>query len=210
MTVTGLCFRSKLPKKPVSRPKAAGSPAGIIIVFYFSLMPPVFEFPKEPRPLSTQANKNHFFSLWFRRVLLFVSLISFIALVTGNILWQSINQKTTKISEKKSSGLKTNHPNNVSQAVNLPPLLVSLKGNKGIRMARVQVNLQVSRSSVKKEILSNKKATQKHLLILLSGQQSQDMKNKKSYFENQLLSWMNAFLSKGSVNKVTIQTTLLN
>ena len=96
------------------------------------------------------------------------------------------------------------------QAVNLPPLLVSLKGDSGIRMARVHVNLEVNHLSAKKEILSNKQATQKHLLILLSGRKSRDMKNKKSYFENQLLSWMNAFLSRGSVNKVTIQTTLLN
>ena len=210
MTTTSLYFRSKLLKKPVSLPKAAESPAGMIIVFYLGLMPPIFEFSKESKPLSNQSNRNHFFSLWFRRVLFFVSLISLIALVAGNILWQSINQKTTEVSEKKSSGSKITRSRSVSQAINLPPLLVSLKGDKGIRMARVHVNLQVSRSSVKKEILSNKKATQKHLLILLSGQQSQDMKNKKSYFENQLLSWMNAFLSKGSVNKVTIQTTLLN
>ena len=77
-------------------------------------------------------------------------------------------------------------------------------------MARVHVNLEVNRPSVKKEILSNKQATQKQLLILLSGRKSRDMENKKSYFENQLLSWMNAFLSRGSVSKVTIQTTLLN
>ena len=175
-------------------------------------MSPIFKFPKEARPFSNPAKRRNIFSLWFHRVFFFISLISLIALVTGNILWKTNTWKIAKrpggeslpeLSKKNSSGNRT-------QAVHLPPLLVSLKGDQGIRMARIHVNLQVSPAAVKKEILSNKKATRKHLLILLSGRQSQDMKNKKTYFEHQLLSWMNAFLSNGSVNKVTIQTTLLN
>ena len=128
----------------------------------------------------------------------------------GNISWKFNPGNFVKSSEKKTPAIKTVSPRNRPQAVNLPPLLVSLKGDKRIRMARVHVNLEVNRLSVKREILSNKQATQKQLLILLSGRKSRDMENKKSYFENQLLSWMNAFLSRGSVNKVTIQTTLLN
>lgn len=118
--------------------------------------------------------------------------------------------KTAKSAEKTTIHLKNDFFRDSSQAVSLPPLLVSLKGEEGIRMARINVNLQVSRPEAKKEILSNNTITHKRLLILLSGQESRDIRNKKSYFENQLLSWMNAFLSKGSVNKVSIQTTLLN
>lgn len=173
-------------------------------------MSSVFKFPKETRSFSNRSKRRNSSSLRFQRVFLSISLISFIALVTGNVLWKNNIWKITKKSGKKSLSEKKNSSGNNIQAIHLPPLLISLKGNSGIRMARVHVNLQVSKPSVKKEILSNKKATRKHLLILLSGQQSRDMKNKKSYFEHQLLSWMNAFLSKGSVNKVTIQTTLLN
>ena len=158
-------------------------------------MSSVFKFPKESRTSSNLSKRQDVSALWFKRVFFFISLFSFIALIAGNILWKNNIWKAAKNPEKKSLSWKKNSfGNNKNQTVHLSPLLVSLKGDTGIRMARVHVNLQVSRASVKQEILSNKKATQKHLLILLSGQQSQDMKNKKSQFENQLLSWMNAFL----------------
>ena len=180
----------------------------MIFVSYFVLMPPIFEFSEEPGPSSNLSpTRDSLFSSRFRRGFFLVSLVSLILLPAGNILWK-LNRNSAKT--EISPPLKKASPRPRPQAVSLPPLLVSLKGERGIRMARVHVNLEVNRLSAKKEILSNKTATQKQLLILLSGKKSRDMKDKKSYFENRLLSWMNAFLSRGSVNKVTIQTTLLN
>ena len=175
-------------------------------------MPPkIFEFSTETgRPVSLSRKKAALFSIWFQRVFFFLSVISLIILAAGNILKKSKKWKAAKVSEKTAIHLKNNSSKDSSRAVSLPPLLVSLKGEEGIRMARINVNLQVSQPEVKREILSNNTVTHKRLLILLSGQESRDIRSKKSYFENRLLSWMNAFLSKGSVNKVTIQTTLLN
>ena len=101
-------------------------------------------------------------------------------------------------------------PLQAGSSLQLAPLLVSLKDEGRVRMARVHVRLQVDRSSVKKEILSNDKAMRQSLLILLSGRGSGEMRQKRAYFEDRFLSWMNAFLPRGSVSKVTIQTTMLN
>ena len=176
----------------------------MILVFYLVLMPMKFEFSAEtgvPAPKRVTPSRP------FRRTFAFIFFAGLSLVVVGNIRQDRKKQNAGERAEpaKREAREKARRTD-----VSLPPLLVSLKGENGIRMARINVNLQVSRKAVKKEILSTNKAARKRLLVLLSGQKSRDLQNKKSHFEKQLLSWMNAFLSKGSVNKVTIQTTFLN
>ena len=147
-------------------------------------------------PQRFQKRQSPFFP-WLRRFFLIFSLVSLSGLLVGNILWKLKKEKPS-LSLRSGSSLQ------------LAPLLVSLKDEGRVRMARVHVRLQVDRSSLKKEILSNDKAMRQSLLILLSGRGSGEMRQKRAYFEDRFLSWMNAFLPRGSVSKVTIQTTMLN
>ena len=177
----------------------------MILVFHLVLMPMNFEFSGEtdfPAPKRVTPSSRR--PAWISS---FVSLAVLSLVIVGSVRH---DRKKRKAEETAGAAKKNMFRGTRKADVNLPPLLVSLKGEDGIRMARINVNLQVSRSAVKKEILSTNKASRKRLLILLSGQKSRDLQNKKAFFEKQLLSWMNAFLSKGSVNKVTIQTTFLN
>ena len=176
----------------------------MILVFYLFLMPMNFEFSGEGG-LSSPKRVSPFFRR-FPQVSSIASLSILSMVVAGSFLPERKKHRA----EKTPAAPAKNQSAGARGGLSLPPLLVSLKGEDGIRMARINVNLQVSRRAVRREILSNNKAARKRLLILLSGQKSRDLQNKKAHFEKQLLSWMNAFLSKGSVNKVTIQTTFLN
>ncbi len=90
------------------------------------------------------------------------------------------------------------------------PLLVNLKGEKGPQLFRAQVYITLSKNSLKNEFLSYDKEFEKHLLFILSGQEVKVLQKKRSYFEQQIRSQLNAFLSKDIVDGVRIQTKMLN
>ena len=90
------------------------------------------------------------------------------------------------------------------------PLLVNLKGEKGPQLARIKVFLTFSEDSLKQEFLSQGNRLKKHLLFVLSSQESKMLNKNKDRFEKQIRSQLNAFLSKNLVHGVRIQTKILN
>lgn len=90
------------------------------------------------------------------------------------------------------------------------PLLVNLKGDKGPQLARIHVYVTLSEGTHKKEFLPQDSELEKQLLFILSGQSFKMLKKKKDYFEDQIRSQLNAFLTQKPVNGVYIKTEILN
>lgn len=107
----------------------------------------------------------------------------------------------TEISKQQSLGT-------VEELSHAFPLLVNLKGKTGPQLARVNVYLTLADSVSKKDLLLEESKLEKQLLFLLSGQSIQSL--EKEYFYNQIQSQLNAFLSNRFINKVHIQTEMLN
>lgn len=90
------------------------------------------------------------------------------------------------------------------------PLLVNLKGEEGPQLARVYVYITLGEDSVEQELLAQDSQLEKHLLFILTGQSIQTLSEKKAYFEKQIQSQINAFLTEDLINGVRIQTEMLN
>ena len=90
------------------------------------------------------------------------------------------------------------------------PLLVNLKGEEGPQLARINVYITPNGHSFKKEFLSQNNKLEKHLLFVLSGQPIANLSKRKTHFEKQIQSQLNTFSTKNLINKVHIQTKMLN
>jgi len=145
--------------------------------------------------------KNHFSSTWFKKISVVSFLTASFCLLIGKV-W---------IRNKESTSYhRSETPVQKFQKISLPSVVVNFQSSTGPRLARVIVQLTTQENSVKKEILSQKKSFNKHLLLILSGQKTQDLQSKKKFFENKIKTQMNAFLSKGLINQVSIQTQWIN
>ena len=146
--------------------------------------------------------KEAFSSYWFKKIFILSFCFSSFLLVAGKITFFIKNKSTTSYqSSITSEKFKT---------VNLAPLVINLKSKEGPRLARVTVHMKTDKTSVKQELLSKNKSFEKHLLLVLSGQDTKDIHKKRNRFEKKIKTQINAFLSKGLVNEVTIETKLLN
>ena len=90
------------------------------------------------------------------------------------------------------------------------PLLVNLKGENGPQLVRAQVSITLSEDFLEEDFLSKDKEFEKHLLFILSGQEVKTLQKKRNYFERQIRSQLNVFLSRNTVDGVRIQTERLN
>ncbi|MDE0092874.1 MAG: hypothetical protein OXN83_06285 [Oligoflexia bacterium] len=88
------------------------------------------------------------------------------------------------------------------------PLLVNLKGQNGPQLARVYVYITLTDDENARESLFEDHTLEKQLLFLLSGQSVKSLKKKQ--FQNQIQSQLNAFLSDSLINRIQIQTEMLN
>ena len=88
------------------------------------------------------------------------------------------------------------------------PLVVNLKGQEGPQLAKVYVYINVIGDENKKDIQIENHKLEKQLLFLLSGQSIKNL--NKEQFYRQIQSQLNAFLSDSLINKVRIQTEILN
>ena len=125
----------------------------------------------------------------------------------GNLLEERLFPSVESVALENKN---TRTPAKALENVIFPPFPVNLKTSNGIATALVKIELKMDKLSAKKEILSKNQKFQKHLLLLLSGQNRGELSKNKSYFEEKIRSQFNVFLSRGSVEKVEIHTTLIN
>ena len=88
------------------------------------------------------------------------------------------------------------------------PLLVSLKGNDGPRLARVFVSIYLDSQDLKKPFGKEFENLENQLLFLLSGQSITHLNNKD--FQDQIQNQLNLFLSPQMIQNLNIETELLN
>ena len=91
-----------------------------------------------------------------------------------------------------------------------PSFPVNLKTSGEIAPVLVKIELKTDKLAVKKEIVLKTKKFKKYLLLLLSGQSKKDLEKNRAWFEEQIRSQFNVFLSKGSVKQVEFHTALIN
>lgn len=137
-----------------------------------------------------------------KKLLLLSSLSVSAVFLTIKILWFSLGSHGAS---EKPKLVQEN-----VQASYIFPLLVNLKGERGPQLARIHVHVTLSADSREKEFLSHDSQLEKHLLFILSGQSIEVLNRKKEYFEKQILSQLNAFLTQNPVNGIHIQTEILN
>ena len=159
---------------------------------------------KKSRSKSSQANLN---SLWFQKTFFISFCLCGSFFVIGNLMEERLFPPVKSVAlENKNTGT----PAKALENVTFPPFPVNLKTSNGIAPTLVKIELKMDKLSAKKEILSKNQKFQKHLLLLLSGQNRGELSKNKSYFEEKIRSQFNVFLSRGSVEKVEIHTTLIN
>ncbi len=160
----------------------------------------------------TYKNKNHyqptkrkevFSQAWFKKTFIISFCLSFCFFFLGKVILFFKNRTSTSYQSSKIPSTKLKN-------VDLPPLVINLKSQEGPRLTRVIVQIKTNQTSVKKELLSENKFFEKHLLLVLSGQNTKDIHKKRNFYEEKIKTQLNAFLSKGLVNEVHIQTQLIN
>ena len=148
-------------------------------------------------PLSSEAIK---------KLIVVSSFTVFSILLILKILWSlNFNKTFSSWIFKKNSSIQT-----AFKEAHVFPLLVNLKGEEGPQLARVYVYITLGENSVEREFLSQDSQLEKHLLFILTGQSTQTLSDKKEYFEKQIRSQLNAFLTENFINGVRIQTEMLN
>ena len=150
--------------------------------------------------------KESLYENWIKKLLVlstFTVFFSFLTLKIPRILSSYKRSPVFKLNAYSSKRKPV-------ESVHSLPLLVNLKGEKGPQLARIYVYITLSESSLKKEFLSQESKLEKNILFILSGQSVKTLNKKKNYFEKQIRSQLNAFLSKELVNGVRIQTKMLN
>lgn len=120
--------------------------------------------------------------------------------------WQWIEGEISSfLSSRKPASL-----NKFGSEIHVFPLLVNLKGEQGPQLARVYVHIGLIENSKGKQFLYQNSQIEKQILFLLSGQPAVALNTEKDRFEKQIRFQLNAFLSKNFINRVHIQTEMLN
>lgn len=88
------------------------------------------------------------------------------------------------------------------------PLLVSLKGEEGPRLARVFVSIYLDSQNLKNPFEKEIENLESQLLFLLSGQSITHLSNRS--FQDQIQNQLNIFLSHQMIQDLNIETELLN
>lgn len=141
-------------------------------------------------------------SAWFRRVFFISFFLCGLCFIVGNVFQKYIKEKPLKMSLTKEAS--------DFEGLVFPPFPVNLKTQDGIVPALVRIELKTDKASAAREILKKNKKFKKHLLLLLSGRNKVDLKKNSAYFEAEIRSQFNVFLSRGAVEKVKIHTKLIN
>lgn len=161
-----------------------------------------FSYHNYQSPLKRKRN-HHISSQWIQKVFAFAFSFVFLFFVTVKTLW-------TIFQKKRVTFQASVHPHSEIQKIKMPSLLINLKTKEGPRLARITVHIETKDDLIKKELISNNKSLEKYLVLILSGQDAQDVHNKKNIFEGKIKSQVNAFLSRDLIHDVNIQTQLIN
>ena len=166
----------------------------------------IFSWKKnqESHSKSSRANLD---SLWFQKAFFISFCLCGSFFVAGNLLEERLFPSVKSVALKNKN---SRTPARALENVTFPPFPVNLKTSNGIAPALVEIELKMNKPSAKKEVLLKNQKFQKHLLLLLSGQNRGELSKNKTYFEEKIRSQFNVFLTRGSVEKVEIHTTLIN
>ena len=140
---------------------------------------------------------------WIKKILIFSFFTVFLIFFALKFLW--FNKSYSYLQFSKISFEEKDF-----EKAYVLPLLVNLKGEDGPQLVRAQVSITLSEDSLEEDFLSKDKEFEKHLLFVLSGQEVKTLQEKRNYFEQQIRSQLNVFLSKNTVDGVHIQTERLN
>ena len=169
-------------------------------------------------PAPPQRRRGELDSLWFARMFVFALFFSGSLLVFGNLFaggaflgtFSAPSFKSFRAEPLQSSPAVLPKKPQQPAALSFPPFPVNLKTGSGSALAFVKIDLTTDRPAAKKEILLKNKKFKKHLLLLLSGRERGDLTKNKARFEEEIRSQFNIFLSQGSVEEVSFQTTFIN
>ena len=143
---------------------------------------------------------------WIKKFLVFSSFTVFLCFFALKFLWFfNLNKSYPYLRFNKLSSEEKNF-----EKAYILPLLVNLKGENGPQLVKAQVYITLSEDSLEEDFLSQNKEFEKHLLFILSGQEIKTLQKKRNYFEQQIRSQLNVFLSRNTVDGVRIQTEKLN
>ena len=112
---------------------------------------------------------------------------------------------TQKLIALKSKKLSSKENEKESHTL---PLLISLKGQDGPKLAKVFVSIYLDSESFKKENGKEIENLENQLRFLLSGQSITHLSSQE--FQNQIQNQLNLFLSHQMIQDLNIKTELLN
>jgi flagellar protein FliL len=99
---------------------------------------------------------------------------------------------------------KTEEKSVVGKVIPLETFIVNLAGSKGRRIAKVNIELEISGDNLSIEIEQRKAQIRDMIIILLSGKTYDQVATKegKDQLREEIMKTVNAFLTKGKINQV--------
>lgn len=99
---------------------------------------------------------------------------------------------------------KTEEKSVVGKIIPLETFIVNLAGSKGRRIAKVNIELEISGENLMTEIEQRKAQIRDMIIILLSGKTYDQVATKegKDQLREEIMKTVNSFLTKGKINQV--------
>lgn len=143
-------------------------------------------------------------SFWFQKAFIISFCFCGSFLLLGNVFKDQLFPEELKrvLSSQKNA--------TEFESLIFPSFPVNLKTSGEISPVLVKIELKTDKPAAKQEIVLKTRKFKKYLLLLLSGQSRTDLEKNRAWFEEQIRSQFNVFLSKGSVKQVEFHTALIN
>jgi flagellar FliL protein len=100
----------------------------------------------------------------------------------------------------------------IGTLIPMETFLVNLSGSRGGKLARINMELEVSSTDVQEEIDKRKPQIRDIIIILLSSKTFQQISNRdgKEQLRNEIKDTVNPFLTKGQIKRVYFTEFILN
>ena len=107
---------------------------------------------------------------------------------------------------------KAEKKDEIGTLIPMETFLVNLAGSRGGKLARINMELEVSTADVQDEIDKRKPQIRDIIIILLSSKTFQQISSRdgKEQLRNEIRDTVNPFLTKGQINKVYFTEFILN
>lgn len=108
--------------------------------------------------------------------------------------------------------VKANADTYIGNLIPLETFLVNLAGSRGRKLAKVNMELEVEGEQVQEEIEKRKAQIRDIIIILLSSKTYSQVEDKegKEHLRDEIRDTVNAFLTKGKINKVYFTEFIFN